>query len=111
MKTLIRTCGFPDCKTEVPEGFGDGSLCLQHYVAEATLKLETAKNRFSSGLGVDGASMDWLLAQVDFIVETIGNEDLVLDDFQRSELLELLLGIANLNECIHHSDATVRKRL
>lgn len=111
MKTLIRTCGFPDCKTEVPEGFGDGSLCLQHYVAEATLKLETAKNRFSSGLGVDGESMDWLLAQVDFIVETIGNEDLVLDDFQRSELLELLLGIANLNECIHHSDATVRKRL
>ena len=111
MKTAIRTCHFADCKTEVPEGFGDGSLCLQHYVAEATFKLETAKNRFSSGLGVDGESMDWLLAQVDFVVETIGNENLILDDFQRSELLELLLGVANLNECIHHADAAARKRM
>lgn len=110
MKTLIRTCTFQDCQTEVPEAFGDGSLCLQHYVAEATLRLDVAKDRFSGGLGVEGDALDWLLAQVDFVVETIGDDNLVLDDFQRSELLELLLGIANLNECIHHSSVSVRQR-
>jgi hypothetical protein len=110
MKTLIRTCRSQDCQVEVPEAFGDGSLCLQHYLAEATLRLDAAKNRFSGGLGVDGDELDWLLAQVDFVVETIGDDNLTLDQDQRSELLELLLGIANLNECLHHSSATVRQR-
>lgn len=108
MNTLIRTCGYQDCQTEVPEAFGDGSICLQHYVVEATMRLDAAKNRFSKGLGVDGDAMDWLLTQVDFVVETIGDDNLTLDDFQRSELLELLLGIANFNECIHHPSASVR---
>jgi hypothetical protein len=110
MNTLIHTCRSQDCHAEVPEAFGDGTICLQHYVAEATYRLETAKNRFGSGLGVDGEALDWLLAQVDFVVETIGSDNLTLDDFQRSELLELLLGVANLNECIHHSSAALRPR-
>jgi hypothetical protein len=108
MKTLTRTCNYQDCQTEVPEAFGDGTICLQHYVVEATMRLESAKNRFSSGLGVDGDSLDWLLAQVDFVVETIGDDNLTLNEFQRSELLELLLGIANFNECIHHPSARAR---
>ena len=111
MKTLIRTCRSQDCQAEVPETFGDGSICIQHYVAEATFRLEAAKNSFSNGLGIDGDALDWLLAQVDFVVETIGDDNLTLDDYQRSELLELLLGIANLNECIHHSNATIRQRV
>ena len=41
-----------------------------------------------------------MLDQVDFIVEIIGNEDLELGDEMRSNLLQLLLGIANLNEQI-----------
>jgi flagellar biosynthesis regulator FlaF len=43
-----------------------------------------------------------MLAQVDFIVETIGSENLELDDEMRSNLLQLLLAIANLNEQIRH---------
>jgi flagellar biosynthesis regulator FlaF len=37
---------------------------------------------------------------VDFIVETIGNESPELSDELRSNLLQLLLAIANLNEQI-----------
>ncbi len=43
-----------------------------------------------------------MLTQVDFIVETIGNENPELDDQMRSNLLQLLLAIANLNEQIRH---------
>jgi len=110
MKTLIRTCRSQDCHSEAPEAFGDASLCLEHYVAEATQRLNAAKDSFGTGQGVDGETLDWLLAQVDLVVETIGDETLTLDEEQRSKLLEILLGIANLNECIHHSSARVRQR-
>ena len=54
----------------------------------------------SLGEAVDRDSRDWMLAQVDFIVEAIGNESLELGDEMRSNLLQLLLAIANLNEQI-----------
>ena len=41
-----------------------------------------------------------MLEQVDFIVETIGDESLDVGDEMRSNLLQLLLSIANLNEQI-----------
>lgn len=109
MKTLLRTCGSQGCQVEVPEAFGAAILCPEHYVAEATQRLDAAKDTFLSGRGVDGETLDWLLAQVDCVVETIGDENLTLGEEQRSKLLELLLGIANLNECLHHSPATVRQ--
>jgi len=49
--------------------------------------------------------MDWLLAQVDFAVQALAEEDVKWDDDQRSKLLELLLGVANLNEYVRHSSA------
>jgi hypothetical protein len=47
--------------------------------------------------------MDWLLAQVDLAVEVLAQEDVDWDANQRSKLLELLLGVANLNEYIRNS--------
>ena len=110
MKTLIRTCRSGDCQVEVPEAFGDGSLCLQHYLEEATERLEESKESFRTGQGVDAEALDWLLAQVDFVVDVVGSEDLILYDEQRSQLLQLLLDIANLNECLHHAGAALRPR-
>ena len=54
----------------------------------------------ATGQGVDAEAFDWLLAQVDFVVDVVGSEDLILSDEQRSQLLQLLLDIANLNEYI-----------
>jgi hypothetical protein len=61
-----------------------------------------------SGHGVDHNTLDWLLVHVDFIVETIGEESATLDADLRPKLLELLLGIANLNEYIRHQTVVVR---
>jgi flagellar biosynthesis regulator FlaF len=46
-----------------------------------------------------------MLDQVDFLVETIGDESLQLSDEMRSNLLQFLLTIANLNEEIRHKAA------
>jgi len=43
-------------------------------------------------------SRNWMLSQVDFIVESLGTESGELDDSLRSSLLQLILAIANLNE-------------
>jgi flagellar biosynthesis regulator FlaF len=59
----------------------------------------------SWGDGVDYETHSWMLDQVDFLVETIGDESLQLSDEMRSNLLQFLLTIANLNEEIRHKAA------
>jgi hypothetical protein len=46
-----------------------------------------------------------MLAQVDYIVETMGNDALEISDEMRSNMLQLLLAIANLNEQIRQGSS------
>jgi hypothetical protein len=101
-------CRSQDCQGEVPNAIGDNSLCLQHYVAETTQRLGDARDSFRSGFGVDPEEFEWLLAQVDIVVDMIGDESLDLGDEQRTKILDLLLGIANLNEYIRRATVTSR---
>ena len=107
--SLNQTCHSGGCRAEVPYGFSEWNLCLEHYLEYANVKLENAAEDFRGGLGVDGETLDWLLHQVDFVVETIGNDAVTLSEEQRSRLLQLLLGVANLNEYIRHEAATLQQ--
>jgi hypothetical protein len=80
----------------------DSNLCLGDYLASATRELNAMTELVNRGEAVNQDSREWLLNQVDFIVEVIGNESLELGDDLRSNLLQLLLSIANLNEQIRH---------
>jgi hypothetical protein len=102
MATPGRTCGALGCKLEVPESLRGQGLCLDHYIDEAFQKLDLAADHSRSGQGVDQNNLEWLLVQVDCIVEALGDETIVLDPGKHSKLLELLLGIANLNEYVRH---------
>ena len=75
---------------------------VDYYFQDATRKLASITDLANRGEVVDRDSRDWMLSQVDFIVDTIGNESLELGDELRSNLLQLLLAIANLNEQIRH---------
>ena len=107
MTTPSRTCHSEGCSTEVPADFNDPSLCLDHYLQAATYKLETSASRFRIGQGVDRDTLHWLLIQMDFVVEAIGDEASSLTAEQKTSLLELLLGIANLNEYIRRNAFTL----
>jgi hypothetical protein len=87
---------------ELPASFGGGGQSLDSYLADSTQELNAITELVSRGETADRDARDWMLAQVDFIVETIGNESLELGDEMRSNLLQLLLAIANLNEQIRH---------
>jgi hypothetical protein len=78
----------------------EGAPRLDNYFLKATQELNAITELVSRGEIVDRNSRDWMLDQVDFIVETIGDEGLELGDGLRSNLLQLLLAIANLNEQI-----------
>lgn len=82
-----------------------GILPLDDYLAECTQKLESLTESVSQGEPVDRVARNWMLAQVDFIVETIGNDSAQISDEMRSNLLQLMLAIANLNEQIRHQAA------
>jgi hypothetical protein len=91
-----------ECVIDLPTGLAVGDLHLDDYLLKSKLELDAIAELADRGLAVDGDSREWMLAQVDFIVETIGNENLELDDVLRSNMLQLLLAIANLNEQIRH---------
>jgi hypothetical protein len=87
---------------ELPTSFGEGGPSLDSYLIDSTQELDAITELVSRGEVAGRDSRDWMLAQVDFIVETIGSEHLELGDEMRSNLLQLLLAIANLNEQIRH---------
>jgi hypothetical protein len=103
MTTPSRACHTESCTVEVPVALEKEGLCLNHYLEEAFHRLAVAARDFHNGRDVDDQTMGWLLAQVDFAVESLAQEDTNWDSDQRSQLLELVLGVANLNEYVRHS--------
>jgi hypothetical protein len=90
---------------DLPTRSDEGGLRLDNYVLKSTQELDAIIGLVNRGEVVDRDSLDWMLEQVDIIVETIGNESLELGNEMRSNLLQLLLAIANLNEQIRHQDS------
>ena len=81
---------------------------LDIYLAAATAELKGSTQLLELGQPLNRNARDWMLDQVDFIVETIGDESLELDEETRSNLLQLLLAIANLNEQLRQQPDSVR---
>jgi len=102
MATPSRSCGVPGCDLEIPEGLKIHGHCLDHYIEDVFQKLDQASDFSRSGHGVDQNSLKWLLLQVDCIVEILSGEATVPDPEKHLKLLELILGIANLNEHVRH---------
>jgi hypothetical protein len=100
MTNPTRTCQSASCRVEVPAVLKTDGLCLNHYLEGAFHKLTAATDDFQSGRDVDYSTMDWLLAQVDFVLEALAQEDVTWDADQRAKLLQLLLGVANLHEYV-----------
>lgn len=81
---------------------------LDEYLLNSAHKLDALAELVSKGEAIDCDSHSWMLAQVDFIIETIGDVSLELSDEVRSDLLQLLLSVANLNEHIRHQASLSR---
>jgi hypothetical protein len=109
MATPSRTCSALECKSEVPQSLASQRLCVDHYLEHAFQKLDQETENSRRGQDVNRGTLDWLLVQVDYIVETVGAEASELDPERHSKLLELLLAIANLNEYTRHQSMGVKQ--
>jgi hypothetical protein len=103
MATSSRTCHCQSCTVGVPVALEKEGLCPDHYLEEAFGKLALATEQLRHGQIADCQTLDWLLAQAGFVLDSLAEESTTWDSDQRSKLLELLLGIANLNEYVRHS--------
>jgi hypothetical protein len=102
MTTPSRNGYSQGCVIDIPTSFQEGGPHLDNYLQESAQKLGAITDLVNRGEVVDRDSHIWMLAQVDFIVDTIGDESLELGDEMRSNLLQFLLAVANLNEQIRH---------
>lgn len=93
------------CVLEAPSHSPAAGVDWEDYIADSTQKLESIAETSAQGETVDRDSRDWMLAQVDYIVETVGNDEVQLGDDMRSNMLQLLLAIANLNEQIRQESS------
>ena len=77
---------------------------LDRYIAEANQRLAIISNRVRLE-EVDWEDRNWLLSQVEFVVDTLGAEGLQWSEEMQSRLLQLLLAIANLNEEVRRQES------
>ena len=93
------------CSTVPQNGLVPEASRFGVYHEASTRELDAITARVGQGERIDRDSRDWMLEQVDFIIETIGDDAVHLEDETRSNLLQLLLAIANLNEQIRRLES------
>jgi len=78
------------------------ALCLDHYLEQAFALMQAALGLFQHGKPVDRRVLDWLLADAGFAVHSLRLNGHGHTPAQCDKLLELLLGLANLQEYLRH---------
>jgi hypothetical protein len=75
---------------------------------QAFTRLHAALELCHKGQPVDRRTLDWLLAAADFVAQSLCQNDGGHTAAQRDKLLELLLGLTNLQEYLRHHSVQVK---
>src|SRR5271169_1995438 len=73
---------------------------MEEYLLNSAKMLEAITERANRGETIDRDSHNWMLQQVDIVVGSLGSETSEISDEIRSNLLQFVLAIANVNEQI-----------
>ncbi len=84
------------------------ALCLDHYIEQAQTRLQAALELCQQCGPVDLHTLDWLLADADFILQSLAQNGGSYASSQRDKLLELLLRLSNLQEYLRHHSVQVK---
>ena len=96
------------CGRSVLPPLAQEALCLDHYLELAFGRLRAALELCQRARPFDSRTLEWLLADADFAVHSLAQETQALTPLQRTRLLELLLGLANLQEYLRHHSVDVK---
>jgi len=100
VSSAIRVCPVGTCAEPIPGGLTREGVCLGHYIEKAFTRVDSALEVCQRGETLEPRMLDWLLAQGDFAVGLLSKRGAGLTSDQRGRLLELLLCLANVRECL-----------
>jgi hypothetical protein len=87
-----------DQVTDLPCSEIKNNLWMEEYLSQSNYRLEAIAKQVRRGEQIDIESRNWMLNQVDFLVESLGADSAELDESLRSSLLQLILAIASLDQ-------------
>jgi hypothetical protein len=105
--TPLRSCRVVGCGQAVPTTLAQEALCLDHYIEQGFARLRAALELCQSAQPVDRRTLDWLLADADFVVHALCQNGRAHTPAQHDKLLELLLGLTNLQDYVRHHSVHV----
>lgn len=97
--TQIRVCRIGACSTPIPAALNRQGVCLAHHLDEVFTRVSAVQERCRQGEAPDTRTVNWLGQQGDLAV-TLLSGDAATSSEERTRLLELLLCLANLHECV-----------
>ncbi len=106
--TPLLSCQVNGCDQGVPQALAQEVLCLDHFIEQVRARLREALELCQQGRPIDPRALDWLLSDADFVVQSLSQGGRVYEPSQRDNLLELLLGLANLQEYLRHHSVQVK---
>ena len=82
------------------KGLSPAALHLDRYAESCARRLDAITLCARQGEIIEPEARYWIIEQIEFLVQTIGDARLELSEEVRSNLLDLLLAFANLHEHI-----------
>jgi hypothetical protein len=99
----VTTCHVAGCQASVFPELERTGLCLDHYVDEAMKRLHAALNDCRQGKCIERRDLDELAREASFAVGFLSVQERQEGPSNRERMIELVLGIANLNEFLRRN--------
>jgi hypothetical protein len=108
LKVLTRmSCHIEGCPEAVPPALTQESLCLVHYLDGAMHQLEVAAALCREGHPIQPEALEQLHMQAEFAVQFLADGSSNDTMSKKEELLQFLLGLANLHQYLSHHASLV----
>ena len=110
MKVITKlSCHMMGCPDSVPPALTQEALCMEHYLEGAMHQLETAAALCREGHPIQPAALDQLHMQAEFAVHFLADGSGDDSTCKKEQLLQFLLGLANLHQYLSHHASLVGK--
>lgn len=97
--TQIRVCRIGACSTPIPVALNRHGVCLAHHLDEVFTRVSAVQALCRQGQAPDTRTVNWLGQQGDLAVTLLSGDAAAFSE-DRARLLDLLLCLANLHECL-----------
>jgi hypothetical protein len=96
------SCRIVGCPDSVPPALTQEALCMEHYLEGAMHQLETAAALCREGHPIQEEALDQLKMQAEFAVQFLADGSADDTSTKKEQLLQFLLGLANLHQYLSH---------